>query len=99
MIPDLIKEKVSNKEIILLDVREDSEWQEGHIKGALHISLGNLNINTTKNLSKNIPVYIYCRSGKRANEAELKLKALGFEKAENLGGIIYWQGRGGELVK
>lgn len=96
--PEVINQQIENNEIILLDVREDSEWNEGHIKGAKHIALGNLNIDTTKEISKDIPLYIYCRSGKRAGEAELKLKELGFIKAEKLGGIIEWQEKGGMLT-
>jgi len=96
--PEIISQQVENNEITLLDVREDSEWNEGHIKGAKHIALGNLNIDTTKGISKDTPLYVYCRSGKRAGEAELKLKKLGFSNAEKLGGIIEWQEKGGTLV-
>ena len=99
MNPDVINQQVEGKKIILLDVREESEWNEGHIKGALHIALGNLNIETTKGIPKDTPLYIYCRSGRRAGEAEIKLKELGFSNAEKLGGIIEWQERGGTLIK
>ncbi len=99
MIPSVIKEQILNNEVVLVDVREDSEWAEGHMMGAKHIALGNINIETTRDLPHDKQIYVYCRSGKRAGEAEIKLKSLGFGNAENLGGIIYWQGRGGELVK
>lgn len=99
MDPEIISQQVENNEITLLDVREDSEWNEGHIKGALHIALGDLNIETTKGISKDTPLYIYCRSGRRAGEAEIKLKELGFNNAEKLGGIIEWQEKGGTLVQ
>jgi phage shock protein E len=96
--PDFIINQAENNQIILLDVREDSEWDEGYIKGALHLPLGSLNIETTKDIPKDKPLYIYCRSGRRAGEAELKLKELGFDKAKNIGGIIEWQEKGGILV-
>jgi len=99
MVPEIINKQVANNEITLLDVREDSEWDAGHIAGAKHIALGNINSDTTKDLPKDTPIYIYCRSGKRAAEAELKLKALGFDKTEDIGGITYWQERGGDLVE
>jgi phage shock protein E len=99
MDPEVINKKLENNEIVLLDVREDSEWNEGYIRGALHITLGNLNTETVKDLPKNIPIYIYCRSGRRAGEAEIKLKELGFNNAEKLGGIIEWQEKGGILVR
>jgi len=99
MIPDIINKQVENKEILLLDVREDLEWEEGHIAGAQHLALGNLSPSSVRSLPKDMPIYVYCRSGKRANEATIKLQSLGFNKAENIGGIIYWQERGGELIK
>jgi len=98
MNPEVINKQVENNEIVLLDVREESEWNEGHIKGAQHIAQGDLNIETIKYLPKDIPIYIYCRSGRRAGEAEIKLKELGFSNAEKLGGIIEWQEKGGILV-
>lgn len=98
MEPEVISKQVGNSEIVLLDVREDSEWDEGHIKGAMHIALGDLNIKTTSEIPKDKPLYVYCRSGRRAVEAEIKLKELGFTKAKSIGGIIEWQGKGGALV-
>jgi rhodanese-related sulfurtransferase len=99
MIPDMIKKQVENKEILLLDVREDSEWEAGHIAGAKHLVLSDLSFGTVRSLPKDIPIYVYCRSGKRANEATIKLHSFGFNQAENIGGVIYWQERGGMLTK
>ena len=98
MSPEFILSQVERGEVTLLDVREDSEWAEGHIKGAKHITLSDLNIDTTKDLSKDMPIYVYCRSGRRAGEALIKLNALGFDKVENIGGITEWQEKGGTLV-
>ncbi len=98
MDPGVINKQVENNEIVLLDVREDSEWNEGHIKGARHIPLGDLNIETTNEIPKNKPLYVYCRSGRRAGEAVIKLRTLGFDNVENMGGIVEWQGKGGALV-
>lgn len=99
MIPEVINKQVANNEIVLLDVRDDSEWDAGHIAGAKHLALNNINSETTKELPKDIPIYTYCRAGVRAGEAELKLQTLGFSKAENIGGIIHWQERGGSLIR
>jgi len=99
MNPEIISEKVKNKEIVLLDVREKSEWDEGHIEGAVHIALGDIKAETISVLPKDIPIYVYCRSGSRAVEGESKLRLLGFENVENIGGTIHWEERGGVLVK
>lgn len=96
--PEIIQKQLKNNTIVVLDVRENSEWNVGHIDGAVHIPLGNLDIETTKKLSKDIPIYVYCRSGRRAGEAEIKLKSLGFDNTRNIGGIIEWQEKGGTLV-
>lgn len=99
MNPENILTQVSNKEVILLDVREDSEWQEGHIAGAVHIPLGDLSTDATDKLPKNMPVYIYCRSGNRAGQAESILKQMGYENVLNIGGINEWRENGGQLVQ
>jgi rhodanese-related sulfurtransferase len=96
--PAIIQKQTDNKEVILLDVREDSEWEAGHINGAVHIALGAISSETTKELSKDTPLYVYCRSGRRAGEAEIKLKSLGFSNVRNIGGIIEWQEKGGNLI-
>ncbi len=96
--PEIIQKQVDNKELVLLDVREDSEWETGHINNAVHINLGEINAETTKKFTKDTPLYVYCRSGRRAGEAEIKLKSLGFSNVKNIGGIIEWQEKGGILV-
>lgn len=97
--PVLVNEKLKNGEIALLDVREDFEWVEGHIDGAKHIPLASLNEDTMKDFSKEEMIYVYCRSGRRAGEAVGILDNLGFKNVFNLGGIIEWQEKGGELVR
>lgn len=99
MNPEQIKKQVETGEIFLLDVREEYEWDLGHIAGAKLISLGDINAETTKDLPKDIPLYVYCRSGSRAGQAVAELKQLDFSNAVNIGGIIHWQERGGELVQ
>lgn len=94
-----IKKQVESNEVFLLDVREVNEWDLGHIAGAKLISLGNINAETTKDLPKDMPIYVYCRSGSRAGQAVTALKQLGFSNAINIGGIIHWQEKGGELVQ
>lgn len=98
MDPKQITKQVENNEVFLLDVREDSEWNTGHIPDAKHIPLGNINKETVSGLPKDIPIYIYCRSGGRAGVAESYLQDLGYSNAENIGGILEWQAMGGKLA-
>ncbi|ETB64149.1 TPA: rhodanese-like domain-containing protein [Candidatus Nomurabacteria bacterium] len=99
MNPETLPTKVLNGEVVLLDVREDSEWSDGHIEGALHLPLGEINEESVINLPKDKEIYIYCRSGRRAGEAETILKSLGFSNVLNIGGINHFVERGGKLVK
>lgn len=91
--------RLQEGKIILVDVREESEWQEGHVAGAVHIPLASLNARSVSELPKDVPIYLYCRSGRRAGIAQSQLRSLGFEKAKNIGGILDWQQFGGTLVR
>lgn len=99
MNPKKIEQQIKNEEIVLLDVREDYEWEAGYIDGAIHISLGDLNTESTKDLPKDKPIYVYCQSGNRAGQAKKILDGLGFIKVTNIGGILEWLEKGGELVR
>lgn len=79
------------KPFILLDVRRQDEFDAGHIAGA--ILLPNEEIGTERpemlpDLS--VPLYVYCRSGRRSLEAAKKLAAMGYT-VYDFGGIIDWQ--------
>lgn len=78
---------------VVLDVREDKEIQGGIIKGARHITLGEL-ADKVANIGKNKqdPVLIYCRSGSRSGHACQQLTKAGYEDVSNLsGGILAWE--------
>jgi len=76
-------------EFHLLDVREDGEWNAGHIDGAQHIPLREL-ADRLGELPKERTLVAVCRSGSRSGAAVQGLRKLGFE-AENLeGGVNAW---------
>ena len=82
-----IENLVKNKEF-LLDVREEYEYQEGHVKGAVNLPLREI-LEKKDSLLKNKDIYVYCRSGHRSADAVNFLKSLGFEKVHNIeGGFI-----------
>ncbi len=78
---------------LVLDVREDSEYQTGHIKDSIHIPMGSLASRVgelEKYKTKN--VILGCRSGSRSGRACSILKKNGFEKIYNLrGGVLAWE--------
>ncbi|MEO3405962.1 rhodanese-like domain-containing protein [Mucilaginibacter sp. CAU 1740] len=86
-----LKEKIDNKEDFqLIDVREDFEYETSNIGGVL-IPLGGVLIESDK-ISKDKPVVVMCRSGKRSAAAIMQLEQQGFTNLSNLrGGILAWQ--------
>ena len=83
-----VKKILDNKDenYVLIDVREDYEFNEGHIPGAVNIPLGNI---TTVDYSKEKTLIVYCRSGNRSNQAAIKLKNMGYN-VKDMGGILDW---------
>ena len=85
--------RLYNDDALVLDVREDKEWAEGHIPRAKHIPLGKLGERLAElDKFKGKPVLVNCRSGHRSARACGILKKAGFETVYNLeGGIIAWE--------
>ena len=73
---------------VLLDVRTPEEHKNGYLAGAVLLPLAELESKISSKVSgKNTPIYIYCRSGRRAGTAVEKLKAMGYTDLHNLGGL------------
>lgn len=83
----------SQEDIQLVDVRTIEEYEAGHIKGAANINVQDSSFRSEINkLDKNKAVLVYCRSGKRSNDAAEIMKEAGFTKIVNLeGGILSWE--------
>ena len=77
---------------IYLDVREEEEWLAGHVKGALHIKMGDIFAGNYEQIPQTEPVYVYCRSGRRAGEVIRFLGQKGFKNLINAGGLLDLQG-------
>jgi rhodanese-related sulfurtransferase len=86
----------NHEDALVLDVREQSEWADGHIAKAKHIPLGQLK-NRVADLEKfkDKPIVAVCRSGNRSAHACGLLKKAGFENLHNLsGGMQAWEQAG-----
>ena len=83
-----VKEILDNKneKYILIDVREEYEFNEGHIPGAVNIPVGNIN---SIEYDKDKIIIVYCRSGTRSRDAANKLSNIGYT-VKDMGGIISW---------
>ncbi len=86
-----VKKKLDRGDaFILIDVREQHEWDAGHIEAARHIPLKELK-DQLNQLDKNSEVIVYCKSGKRSQTGGKILKEAGFPNVQSMkGGITAW---------
>jgi rhodanese-related sulfurtransferase len=78
---------------VLVDVRTAEEFASGHIPGAVNIDVQHLQLRM-REIPRDQPVVLYCRSGNRSATAARILKAEGYEDVYDLGGIIEWRAQG-----
>jgi rhodanese-related sulfurtransferase len=94
-----LKESLSKGEGILIDVREYAEFTNGRVPGAKLIPLGDIEKRYAE-IPRDKTVFVICRTGRRAAEAQRKLLALGFSDVRNVsGGFEAWKNSGFEYEK
>lgn len=90
---ETLQKNAIGKEVQLVDVRSEKEYNSGYIDGAINISIGdkeNFKQEISK-LDKTKPIYIYCHMGGRSNRASKVLETLGFtEIYDYIGGWAEW---------
>jgi molybdopterin/thiamine biosynthesis adenylyltransferase/rhodanese-related sulfurtransferase len=81
---------------VFIDVREQDEWDEGHIPGALYLGRGNLESRVETALpDKTRQVVVYCAVGNRSVFSTKTLEELGYENVASLaGGYVDWKRNG-----
>lgn len=83
--------------VFILDVREQDEWDAGHIPGAKLIPLGSLAMGSGE-VPHLEPVVIVCRSGNRSAQARDVLKSIGFVHVTSMaGGMNEWAAAGYDI--
>jgi rhodanese-related sulfurtransferase len=78
---------------VLLDVREPAEWQVGHVPGAVHVPLGQLE-GRFGALPRDQRIVVICRSGNRSGTATAVLVRSGFDAVNLRGGMQAWASAG-----
>ena len=86
------KEMMDSQEVIILDVREQDEYDSGHIPGAMLLPAGTIDEATAADVipEKDSTVLVYCRSGNRSKTASSTLADLGYTNIYEFGGINTW---------
>ena len=88
---------MSGEAVIILDVRTQGEFEEGHIENAVLLPLDELLERAQAVIpNKKYTILIYCRSGNRSNQAAYLLIEMGYTAVFDFGGIISWHG---EIVR
>ena len=76
------------EDVLFLDVRSRAEYRSGHARGAVHIPVGEVTDRADElNAHRDRRILVYCLSGHRAGNAVRTLRAQGFSKVENAGGL------------
>ena len=86
------KAMMDSQEVIMLDVREQDEYDSGHIPGAVLLPVGTIDDTTAAQVipEKDSTVLVYCRSGNRSKTASAALADLGYTNIYEFGGINTW---------
>ncbi len=79
-----------NSEAVVLDVRTQEEFDQGHIPGAVCLPNEFIAADMPFPFAKDTELLLYCRSGRRSAEAAEKLRDLGFSNVFDFGGILDW---------
>lgn len=92
--PQELTHMINRQDAMVLDVREDKEFSEGHIVNAVHMPLSTLEANLkTLDKFRGKPIVTTCQTGDRSARAAALLRKHGFEPVYKLaGGLVAWRG-------
>ena len=86
------KEMMDTRDVVILDVREQHEYDSGHIPSAVLLPVGTITEDTAAAVIEDLDtvVLVYCRSGNRSKTASQALADLGYTNVYEFGGINDW---------
>lgn len=96
-----VQELVTKSGIVLLDAREQKEYDTSHIKNAIHVGFTKFDKNkiAKKIRDKNTPLVVYCSIGVRSEKIGEQLLKIGYTNVHNLyGGIFEYKNKNGNVV-
>lgn len=94
---DDLRKELDAGGVELVDVREPSEFHQGHVPGSRNLPLSRFN---PQNLPRDRKVVLICRSGARSGSALRHLQQAGFDNVVHFqGGVVLWHSLGGPMVR
>ncbi|WP_346913042.1 rhodanese-like domain-containing protein [Clostridium sp.] len=88
---ELKRKMDSDENLVILDVRDDQAYKEGHIKGAILMSVSDISHDIEDIVQdKDTTVCVYCYSGNKSARAAMMLEYLEYTNVCDLGGITNW---------
>lgn len=97
-VEDVMTKQAAGEDVVVVDIREDREWNAGHMPGALHLSRGVLEVKAQQVLpDPSTPIVLYCGGGNRSALAADVLQVMGYTDVASMkGGWRAWTQAGGE---
>ncbi len=93
---DVYAAQQAGERFVLVDVRSEDAWNQGHAQGAIHMPYRDIAIRAPKELDARVPIVVYCWSpGCNAGaKGALEFARAGFAVREMIGGFEYWAREG-----
>src|SRR5919109_5454779 len=94
--PQEAASKLKRGDAVIVDVREQDEWDEGHISGAIHMSRGSIELDIEEKVpDTNKMIICHCGGGGRGALATESLQKMGYKNVRNMaGGFKAWKAAG-----
>jgi len=100
-VEDVMQLPPGGGDAVVVDVREDREWDAGHVPGAVHLGRGVLEVKVHQVFpDPSTPLILYCGGGNRSALAADVLQVMGYTNVASMtGGFRAWLQSGGESVR
>lgn len=100
-VEDVMQMRARGEDAVFVDVREESEWDAGHMPGAVHLGRGVLEVKVSQLFpDPSTPLVLYCGGGNRSALAADVLGVMGYSNVASMsGGWRAWLSSGGEMER
>ena len=88
---------IFDRSVVLLDVRENDEWERGHAEGAQHIPMGEVPARLGE-IDPDATLFVVCQAGGRSMRVAQYLVRNGYEPINVNGGMLAWSGAGRPVI-